>query len=157
MIRFNLDIKEYDDISETIAQRFHNYINITKEFMKEGYTSHGRSFHATFAVSHGKVLSIGFNNYRRKVNYIKGLGNLKHFDDPISEYNMSLHSEIHTLLKLGDIDYSSVQMFNVHISRNGKCSMSKPCPNCIETLRRVGVRKIFYYDDKKNGFKYIKL
>lgn len=143
-------------ISKTIEDRFHNYVNIAKEFLKDGVTSGGRTFHCTFAVSHGKVLTVGFNDYEREVDRHPMLGKIKFYTDDES-YHMALHSEINAILKLGKIDYSSVSFFNVRIDRNFHCKTSKPCSNCHRMLKIVGAKNIYYYDEKLNSFQVIKL
>ena len=157
MIRVYNYYTSSDNVSKNISRRFHNYINIAKEFLRNGYDCNGRAFHCCFAVDHGKVLTIGFNDYSKKIDYLPELGKVKFFDDPISEYRMGLHAEIDAILKLGKRDFSSISFFNIRIDRNFHCKTSAPCPNCKRMLEIVGAKNIYYFDDVDSKFKVIKL
>lgn len=152
-----LEIQPSDlKISKNIRQRFENYVSVSREFLKEGYDSGGRTFHCTFAVSHGKVLSVGFNDYAHEVDYHPQLGKVKFYTDT-EDYHMALHSEINAVLKMGKTDLSSVSFFNVRIDRNFECRESRPCSNCLRILKLLGAKRIYYYSDSHGDFKVIKL
>lgn len=137
------------DISKTVRNRMSTYVNFAKAMLSRGCTSNGRTFNVTFATFHGKVLSIGWNDFSRHIRYVKQFKtNVKHYGEP--SYNLSLHGEISCLLKLGYEDCSDIDFFSIRIDRNGHCCNSQPCKNCERILRMVGFKHVYYFDNDMN-------
>jgi len=146
---------QYLGISNTMLDRIHNYVDICKDMVRSGIESHGRTLNFTFAIRKGKVAEIGWNDYRKVVNVISKLGNLKYYN-PLehkeSNYKPCLHSEMACLTKLGnsiDIsDFSDYDLVNIRINRTNKmnCVLSAPCCNCRQAIRLLNIRKIYFYD-----------
>jgi len=148
-------IKGKDTLSKNSLTQIHNFVETAKEFVRNGKTSHGRSFHCCFVLKHGKVQTIGFNSYKRRVGYLKHYGNIKHYTD--GHYHMCLHAEVNAILKLGDIDFSKLTFLNVHLDKSNHCKASKPCLNCHRMMRMVGVKSCIYYDEDANRWLEIEL
>jgi deoxycytidylate deaminase len=86
-------------------------------------------------------LAIGVNNYDRVVYKIK-YGKYKVFGS--KSYKPCFHSEISAILKLGKEDCSDIEFFNIRIDNNGNIVSSKPCANCMNMLRTMGFKRIYY-------------
>ena len=137
------------EISKTVRNRMSKYVNVAKAMIGKGYTSNGRTFNVTFAVFKGKVLSIGWNDMSKRVEYVKRFRtNVKHYGEP--SYHLSLHGEISCLLKLGYEDCSDIDFFSIRIDRNGHCCNSQPCKNCERILQMVGFKHVYYFDQNMN-------
>lgn len=59
-------------------------------------------------------------------------------------YKPCFHSEISAILKLGKEDCSDIEFFNIRIDNNGNIASSKPCANCMNMLRTMGFKRIYY-------------
>ena len=79
-----------------------------------------------------RVLSCGFNSLR--------------FSSIINQ--PTLHAEAHAILKLlkehrlNDLAGSS--LYVTRFTKGGNTGLSKPCKNCMELIKSVGVRKVYY-------------
>lgn len=134
-------------ISNIVRNRMSRYVNIAKAMVDRGCTSNGRTFNTTFATFKGKVLSIGWNDMRKRIGYVKQFRtNVKKYGE--DSYNLSLHGEISCLLKLGYTNCDDLDFFSIRIDRNGHCCNSQPCKNCERILRMVGFKHVFYFDQK---------
>lgn len=131
-------------ISNGIAKRFNNYIEIAKAL--KGTKQTGRAFHVTVATQKKKVLAIGVNNYDRVV-YKTRFGKYKVYGS--ESYKPCLHSEISAILKMGKEDCSDIEFFNIRIDNNGEIAPSKPCANCMNMLKIMGFKRIYYINKQK--------
>lgn len=102
----------------------------------------GRAFHLTAIFDKRKVLSIGVNSYL-KSHPSRKFGVYSSKND--GEYNPKCHSEIHSLLKLGECDCSNYTFLNIRLTKDGKPALAKPCHNCFSVLKnQVGFKRIIY-------------
>lgn len=65
------------------------------------------------------------------------------FANPAKHIKISIHAEIDCLLKAKK-DVRGTEIYVYREYRNGIPAMARPCPNCIQELKRAGIRKIFY-------------
>lgn len=107
----------------------------------------GRNFHTTFIFLKNRILSIGYNNYKKHHPYHK-MGKYFGYKTNPEKYQPCLHSEISAILKLGEEDLSKCFIVNVRIDANNKLAMAKPCSNCQRVLNQVGFKKLFYSSEK---------
>lgn len=101
-----------------------------------------------------KVISVGYN-MKKSHPYQKILNKYgKYNQDKINNY---LHSEINCLLNVKDLDvnWNKVYIFIYREDKNGSLAMCKPCSSCVNALKGIGIKKVFYTD--KNGYNYIEL
>ena len=128
-------------ISQNIKAKINKCIEICACLKQDKET--GRSFHATFIYDKGKLLSIGFNNYK-KLHRRHIFGNYKGFKDNPEKYVASIHSEIDALIKLGRTDCSRLTFINIRIDKNNLANIAKPCENCFKVLQGVGFKNLYY-------------
>lgn len=91
-----------------------------------------------------RILSTGYN----EVRYSKLTG--KH----------TLHAEASAIIKLlksgHQNDLVGSTMYVTRFTRGGRIGMAKPCDNCSDLLRSVGISNVIYTDDT-GGTKKLKL
>ncbi len=91
--------------------------------------------HGCIAVSGGKVIARGRNNYR---TYSK---------DKLID-GCSCHAEIDVLRKCIRQGFKNkINMYVVRISEDGKYKNSKPCNRCLNTLKNYNIRMLIYSTD----------
>lgn len=152
---YHFDDYEYLTVSHNMLDKIHNYVDLCKDMLRSGVQTYGRTKNFTFALRKGRVVEIGWNDYRKTVNYIPKLGNLKYYN-PVehknSSYNPSLHAEMSCLTKLGynvDLnDFCNYDIVNIRINRTEKmnCVLSAPCCNCRQAIKLLQIGKIYFYD-----------
>ena len=84
-------------------------------------------------VKGGRIVSSGFNRintYNSRRSYRR--------------YNCSIHAEQSAIRP--DISYNGCSLYVVRIGRAGNYLLSKPCEHCLNLIKSVGIRKIFYTD-----------
>lgn len=88
----------------------------------------------------GKIFSYGENSFT-KMNSHQALI-AKRVNEKDKVY---VHAEVHALLRwrrfTDNIPYG---IFVARLGKNGNLANSKPCPICMEVIRRFGVKKIDY-------------
>jgi deoxycytidylate deaminase len=129
--------------SKNIRVKINKCIEITKCLKKNKES--GRSFHTTFIYDKGKLLSIGFNSYK-KLHRRHIFGAYKGTKDNPEQYIAGIHSEIDAIIKLGRTDCSRLTFINIRIDNNEHANISKPCENCFRVLQGLGFKQIYYID-----------
>lgn len=62
---------------------------------------------------------------------------------------VSIHAEIDCFLKLREnpkLKFTSGHLLVVRLNSNNKLANSKPCVDCLEKLKKIGIKKIYYSD-----------
>ena len=80
---------------------------------------HKLFFHAALVVSGGRILSSGYN---------RG----------------TLHAEVMALRKLSHKQRCHTTIWSIRVTNGGKLANAKPCPDCLETLRKSRVKTVIY-------------
>lgn len=130
-------------MSKSIQYKIKKCIEITKCLKKDKES--GRSFHSTFIYDKNKLLSIGFNSYK-KLHRSHKFGVYKGTKDNPEQYVAGIHSEIDAIIKLGRTDCSRLTFINIRIDNNDCPNISKPCENCFRVLQSLGFKQIYYFD-----------
>lgn len=103
----------------------------------------GRSFHVTCIFDKSKLLSIGVNDYR-KIHPSRKFG-VYSPTKAGSNYISGIHSEISSIMRLGEEDCSRFTFLNIRLDKNGNPALAKPCSNCFGVLKnQVGFKRIYY-------------
>lgn len=130
-------------MSKSTDEKINKCIEITKALRVQRES--GRSFHSTFIFDKSKLLSIGFNNYKKLHRHYK-FGAYKGTKDNPERYIAGIHSEIDAIIKLGRNDCSRLTFINIRIDKNDCPNISKPCENCMRVLQGLGFKQIYYID-----------
>jgi len=124
-------IKECNDIS-----KFENILNKLK---KNALNSSLYYKHSACIFKNDKILTIGNNKYFKNLLIANQM------------IKLSIHAEIDALSKH---NYKNVKGLDILIIRVGDKSNtlknSRPCNACIEKLKKKGIRKVYYSNDKGN-------
>ena len=102
-------------------------------------TKHGSSRHGAVIYRGGRALCHGTNIDKNSVYVVP---------DPRTQ--SGVHAEARAIRKaLADgIDLEGATIYVARVLKSGKPAMSKPCVNCQELLKSVGIRKVFYTIDR---------
>ena len=67
------------------------------------------------------------------------------------------HAELAALVPLirDGIDLSNAAIYVYRVHKNGTLAMSRPCPSCMQLIKDVGIKRIFYTTE--NGYAYEKI
>lgn len=116
--------------------------------LKKGFFNLARnvSKHSTMSPKVGAVvvkkkpISVGFNKNK-----------------PIF-YRFSTHAEVNAILNAGGRfwELKDCEIY-VYRERNGLPALAKPCEKCMELIRKVGIKKIYYTVDEYPYWKVEKL
>jgi len=90
----------------------------------------------------GKILSTGKNSYTK--THPKMALWSKKYGNP---YRIYLHAECHAILKLKENDDPYV-IYVARTGKNGEPLNSKPCKICMNVIKKVGIKEIFYTKEK---------
>ena len=122
--------------------KFNRFIEISKALYKP---SPLRTFHTTFIIENKRIVSIGINNIKTHPLSLK----YAYRDD-----QRSIHSELSAILKLGYEDCSDLTFVNVRLTKDLTVANSKPCQGCIDMLKQVGFKKLFYTANENSFIAY---
>ena len=89
-----------------------------------------------------RVISSGHNS-NSKTHRIQAEIDTKYFG---CECVGKLHAEVSALIPLiqNRYDISNATVYTYRMDRNGNIAMSRPCPRCMELIKRCGIRKVKY-------------
>lgn len=82
----------------------------------------------------GKIISTGVNHFA---------GSIITADDTGLPLEKTVHSEVHALTKVGVRKLQGATIIN-YGRTNVATNLSKPCPNCMAILSKLGFRKLYY-------------
>lgn len=129
-----------------LTKKENRYFDVAKSVAK---TSDYYRHHIGCVVVYNKnnVLSVASNS--NKTHSLQKLYNqFRNFDT--SETENKLHAEIHALSWLvgKPVDWSKVSLYTYREHSNGKPAISKPCPACQKLINDLGIRTVYYIDEK---------
>jgi deoxycytidylate deaminase len=101
----------------------------------------GRSFHVAFVLKGRKVVSVGFNDFR-KTNPICYTYKPTRHHDP--DYQACIHAEIHATGRFRNRDMKDSSMVSIRIDNHNRLAYAQPCPNCAFYLGKMNFKNIFY-------------
>lgn len=67
------------------------------------------------------------------------------------------HAELAALVPLirDGVDLSNATIYVYRVHKNGTLAMSRPCPSCMQLIKDVGIKRVFYTTE--NGYAYEKI
>ena len=118
------------NLSKKCVQRVGRCSTLSKQ------SNHPNHHLGAVVVKGGRILASGYNRVQQhnKLCYRK--------------FNSSVHAEqdaIRKLLGNPDLLYGS-SLYVSRIGRSGSLLLAKPCAFCMDLIRSVGIKKIFYTD-----------
>uniref|UniRef100_A0A6C0DZS8 CMP/dCMP-type deaminase domain-containing protein n=1 Tax=viral metagenome TaxID=1070528 RepID=A0A6C0DZS8_9ZZZZ len=88
--------------------------------------------HSASLLYKGTIISTGVNKYFKNVQY----------QDKIAR--LSIHAEVMALYSSNQKFTKGMDILIIGIGKTCKLRNSRPCNNCIESMREKGVRKVYY-------------
>ena len=128
---------------------FNKVKEVSFALLNEHPTDH-RCRHFSFIVDGTRILKIGFN--RNKTHPKNLLYNYRNRSGDLMSNQIGVHSEMDAVIKFGETDCSGLVMINTRINRNNVLDLSKPCGGCIDMIKRLNFKQV-YYNDVCGAFK----
>lgn len=102
--------------------------NIIYELINKAKKSDVSNKHAAGLIIKNKVIYYGVNRYIRKYN--------------------TIHAELNIFERLKkNIKRKGTDIIVIRVDKNGELKNSRPCNHCIHSLRKLGIRKVFYSNE----------
>jgi hypothetical protein len=107
-----------------------------------------RCRHFSFIFDRSKLLSIGINSGKThplnlRYNYVN------RENDSIGSF-VGTHSEMSAVLKLGPKSCKGLIMVNTRMNRNDEMDYSFPCKGCMDMIKKLGFKSVFYTTKNKD-------
>lgn len=115
-----------------IISKYNNILNknnLLYTAIEEANKALGDKRHGAILFSNKSIISKGHNEYNIDKN--------------------TLHAE-ECCFKEYNINYYGHNILIIRINTNKKLLNSKPCKQCVEILKKYGVKKIYYSDENQN-------
>lgn len=108
------------------------------------------------AVYKSKIISTGFNSYKSSPIQLK-YNHFRIFDDGYMP--SAIHAEIDCLSPIMnlDINFSKLSLYIYRVCKSRDHGIARPCPACMELIRNLGIKKIYYTGDDSFIYEEIKL
>lgn len=98
------------------------------------------------AVYKGYIVSQGVNSYKSHPEQ-KRYDRYRSFRDH-ARVDHALHAEIDCLTRLDEkFDMSKIKLFIYRPRKDIVCGNARPCPACLNKIKDLGIKKIFYTTD----------
>lgn len=96
------------------------------------------------AVYQGTIIGIGCNT--NKTHTMQQKYNQFRNSNASKEFIPKLHAEIHCInsIKYLDINFSNVKLYVYRIRKDRPQGMARPCPACMQAIKDLGIRDIYY-------------
>lgn len=109
------------------------YLDKATKLAEKG--TYRRARHGAIIVKNGRIIARGINKLRTSAKII----GQEQFNR-----NGTLHAEISAMRQVSPENLRGATIFIARILRNGEQAMSKPCPRCLEAIKKAGIKRIYY-------------
>lgn len=124
------------------ANKFYHEIETLKKIANQSTLLHK---HGACLLHKSKIVSIGYNKYFNIWNY-NGI-----------KVKTTIHAEIDTISKYPNKYVKGMDIMIIRIGGSNTLRNSRPCNSCIDTLKKKGIRKVYYSTDEGHiMFEYIR-
>ena len=121
--------------------RFLEYINFLKKIAAGSDISYK---HAAALIDNDNIYSSGVNRFV-KTFHIKSKGT-----DEIQTHFKTIHAEINVFSKMPKRSVKGLDILVIRINKQLALKNSRPCNHCIDKLKKIGIRKVFYSNENGN-------
>jgi deoxycytidylate deaminase len=94
--------------------------------------------HAAALISGNTIYSAGINKF---IKEIKNNNNI---------YKRTMHAEINVFENFPKKNVKGLDILVIRINKNYVLKNSRPCNQCIEKLKKIGIRRVYYSDHNGN-------
>lgn len=120
-------------------QSLNRLVDIARKFKIDKQT--GRSFHVAFVLQRRKIVSVGFNDFRKTNQICHSYKPTRHL---LANYEACIHAEIDATAKFRNKDVRKMILVSIRIDNHGRLAYAQPCPNCAYHLGKMGFVDIIY-------------
>jgi deoxycytidylate deaminase len=121
--------------------RFFECINLLKKIASSSDIYYK---HAAALIDGDRIYSAGVNQFVKTVQ-IK----LKDSNE-IQTHFRTIHAEISVFSKIPKKTAKGLDILVIRINKNFALKNSRPCNHCIDKLKKIGIRKVFYSNEDGN-------
>jgi deoxycytidylate deaminase len=89
--------------------------------------------HAAGLLYNKNIVYYGINKYIKK-----------------NEYYKTIHAEVNLLKSIPFIKLNGRDIIVIRVNKNGRLRNSRPCNDCIDILKKLGIRRVHYSDSDGN-------
>lgn len=103
-----------------------------------------RCRHFSFVFDGPRLISVGLNSRKthpRNLRY-----SYTGRDDTDISPLVGTHSEMSAVIRMDGEDCKGLKMVNVRVNRRGEFDHSRPCRGCVDMIRSLGFKEVFYTD-----------
>lgn len=116
-----------------------------EEMLKSTYDDGSRRL-GCLVVLKGTIISRGHNT--RKTHTQQKIYNRYRFNDHnLCKYAPLAHAETNALNRIRFLDRKALEQVEIYIYReyvNGSPALARPCKSCMEYIKKLGIRTIYY-------------
>lgn len=134
-----------------LTNRERKFFDIAKSVSK---TSDFHGPHIGCVVTYNKILLSAASNSEKTHPLQKNYNKFRGFNVDISINK--LHAEVHALSLLinENIDWTKVSIYIYRSHKSGFPAISKPCKGCFNLIKDLGIKYIYFIDEKGQYCKY---
>lgn len=130
------------DINVFDESKFSKYIELLKKLASNSDIHYK---HAAALIKNEKIYSAGINKFVKKLD-VKSY-NKKTGENSIETHFKTIHAEISVFDKLSKKSSKGLDIIVIRINKNFTLKNSRPCNHCIDKLKKIGIRKVFYSNE----------
>ena len=95
------------------------------------------------------IISTGYNHENKTSPIQKRYNKYRGYNPDAPKQRNIIHAEINCLSKAKylSIDWGKANLFICRILKNGKRDMARPCPACMNYIKTLGIKNIYYTTD----------
>lgn len=101
------------------------------------------------------IVSVGYNT--KKTNPIQHKYNALRGYNQDTKNNGAVHAEMACMINTRDldIDFSKANLFIYRSHKDGSNALAKPCPACMQMIKDMGIKNIYYTSEDGYCHEYI--
>ena len=103
-------------------------------------------------VNKNKVISSGYN--KRKTDPIQKQYN-QYLDYQQTLATNFIHAEVDAMKSVKYMDLAQASIYIYRKDNNGKMAMCRPCNACMQMIKDLGIKHIFYTTEEGYAYEYI--
>lgn len=122
----------------------HKFLDCINLLKKIASSSNIYYKHAAALIDGDRIYSAGANQYVKTMQV-----RLKNSNE-IQTHFRTIHAEISVFLKVPKKIAKGLDILVIRINKNFALKNSRPCNHCIDKLRKIGIRKVYYSNENGN-------
>lgn len=116
--------------------KFYDHIDLLKKIAADSTIYYK---HAAALIDNDRIYSAGINRFIKTFQIIN--------KDEIQTHFRTIHAEISVFSKIPKKTAKGLDILVIRINKNFALKNSRPCNHCIDKLKKIGIRKVFYSNE----------